>query len=89
MVIIEMVDARTFDLFKGEKGDSIVVSGSALRRIGSEGSVGATVNPDYPIRKKEEHRKCLMDDVVVKGKLASNEAQKQQLEDKIQSLTEK
>ena len=33
-VIIEMADARTLDLFKGGKGNSLVASGGASRRTG-------------------------------------------------------
>ena len=34
MVIIGMADARTLELFKGGKGDSMVASGGASRRTG-------------------------------------------------------
>ena len=89
MVITGIADARTLELFRGGKGDSMVASGGASRRTGFEGFLGAsTVNPGCPIRKKEEYRKRLMENVVMKGKLASNEAHNQQIVKKIQSLTE-
>ena len=78
-----MADARTITPFKGGKSDSIVASGGVLRRTGFEGSVGASaVNPDCPIRKKEEHNKCVIENTVMKGKLANNEEHIQQLKEK-------
>ena len=89
MVIMGMADARTLELFKGGKGESMIASGGASRRTGFEGSVGAsTVNPDFPIRKKEAHKKRLMENAVMKGNLADNKVHNRQLEDQIQSLTE-
>ena len=65
-VVIEMADARTLELFKGGKGDSMVASGGASRRTGFKGSVGAsTVNPECPIRKKEEQKDCFSTAVLV------------------------
>ena len=88
-VIIGMSDARTLELFKGRKGDSTVASGDASRRTGFEGSVGAlTVNPNCPIRKKEEHTKRLVENAAMKGKLDNNKLHTQQLEDKIQAFAE-
>ena len=40
-VVIKMADARTLDLFNGEKGDIMITGSGASRRIGYEGSVGA------------------------------------------------
>ena len=73
-VIIGMADARTLELFKGGKDDSMVANGGVLRRARVEGCVGvSTVNPDCPIRKKEEHSKCLMESAIMKGKLAKKQ----------------
>ena len=67
-VIIEMADARTLKIFKGGKGNSMVANGGASGRTGLEGSVeSSTGNPDCPIRKKEEHRKRLTENAVMKG----------------------
>ena len=44
------------------------------------------MNPDCQIRKKEEHKKRLMGNMIMKGKLTNNEAHNRQLEGKIQSL---
>ena len=75
MVIIGMTDAKTLEPFKEGKCDIMVASGGPLRRTGFEGPVGAlTVNPDCPIRKKEEHKKRLMENTGMKGKLANNKA---------------
>ena len=46
------------------------------------------MNPDCPIRKKEEHKQRLMDITVMKRKLANTKAHNQQLEEQLQSLTE-
>ena len=65
---IEIADARTLELFKGGKGNSMVVSGGASMRTGSEGSVGAsTVNPDCPIRKKDKHKQRSMEKKILTG----------------------
>ena len=88
-IVIEMADAKTLELFKGEKCDSMVARGGASRRIGFERSVGAsTVNPDCPIRKQEEHNKRMIEKVVMKGTLANKDVHTHQLKDQVQSLTE-
>ena len=46
------------------------------------------MNPDFPIRKKEAHKKRLMENAFMKGILTSNKAHIQQLEEKTQPLTE-
>ena len=46
------------------------------------------MNPDCPIRKQEEHKKRVIEHVVMKGKLANNEAPNRQLEEQIQPLAE-
>jgi hypothetical protein len=86
-VVIEMVDARTLECFKGGKGNSIVASGAASRRTGCNGSVGAsTVNPGCPTRKKEEHRQHVVQNTILKGKLVDNNAHTRLLEGKFWSL---
>ena len=46
------------------------------------------MDPDCPVRKKEEHKKRLMENAVMMGKLATTEVHTQQLEEQIQSLME-
>ena len=56
-VVIEMLDARTLELFKGGKGDSMVADSGASRRTDYEGFVGTSpVNPDCSVKEKEAHK---------------------------------
>ena len=85
--MIAMAYVKTLELFKGGKGDSIVANGGAAIRTGFEGYVGAsTENPDCPIRKKDEHKQRTVENTILKGKLADNDAQTCLLEDQVQSL---
>jgi hypothetical protein len=85
--VIEIADARTLEIFKVGRGDSMVASGSALRRTGFKRSIGATtVNPHCHIRKQEEHKKRMVENTILRGKVANNDVQICVLEDNIQSL---
>ena len=67
-VVIEMVDARTLELFKGGKGEIMVASGSASRRTGYKGSIRVTQQ--------------VVKNVILKRKLADNVAHICMLEEK-------
>ena len=85
--MIEMVNVRTPTLFKEGRGNSMVANGSASRRTDVKGFVGAlSVNPEYPIRKQDEHKKHVVENIILRGNLADNDDQTRLLEGKIQSL---
>ena len=42
------------------------------------------MNSDCPIRKQEEHKKCMMENVSIRGKVADSDVQTRVLENKVQ-----